>query len=106
MYHRFLCKFSKCPKILSRDRILQGTVEQILDVPVPEMVEQLVNLPNTVFQDSIQERTVERIADVPVPQVVEELVEVFKVQIVEPDEVRSSSLTTLTSSSWRRDGST
>ena len=40
---------------------LQGTVEQILDVLVPEMVKQLAKLPNTV--------------DAPVPQVVEELAE-------------------------------
>ena len=58
-------------------------MEEILDVPVPEMVKQLVKLPNTVSQDRIQERTVERIADIPVPQVVEELVEVFKLQIAE-----------------------
>ena len=45
-------------------------VKQILDVLVPEMVEQLVKLPNTVSQDRIQER-VERIADIPVPQIVE-----------------------------------
>ena len=56
----------------------KGTVEQMLDVPVPEMVEQLVELLNAVSQDRIQERTVERIDGFPVPQVAEELVEVFK----------------------------
>ena len=68
--------------------ILQGTAEHILDVLVPEMVEQLVKLPNTVSEDRIQERTLERIADVPVPQVVEELVQ-------KTVEVRSSSWTRL-----------
>ena len=58
-------------------------MEEITDVPVPEMVEQVVKLPNTVSQDRIQERTVERIADIPVPQVVEELIEAFKLQVVE-----------------------
>ena len=67
------------PKIPSRDRILQGAVEQIFDVPVPEMVEQLVKLPKTVSEDGIQQRTVERIADVPVPQDVEELAETCKI---------------------------
>ena len=43
------------PRIPSRDRILQGTVKRILDVPVPEMVKQLAKLPNSV--------------DAPVPQV-------------------------------------
>ena len=65
--------------LASRDRILQGTVEQISDVPVPQMVEQLVKLPKTVSQDRIQQRTAEQIVDIPVPQVVEELVEVSRV---------------------------
>ena len=51
--------------------------EQILDVPVPEMVEQ--KLPETVSDDRIQQRTAEHIADISVPQDVEELVEVFRV---------------------------
>ena len=33
---------TKVPKTSSRDRTVQCTVEQILDVPVPEMVKQLV----------------------------------------------------------------
>ena len=37
----------KVPKISSQDRDLQGTVEQIPDVLVPEMVEQLVKLSKT-----------------------------------------------------------
>ena len=46
--------------------------EQILDVLVPEMVEQLVKQPKTIPQDRIQQRTVEHItADTPVPQDVE-----------------------------------
>ena len=53
--------------------------EEILDVFVPEMVEQLVKLPKTVSEDGIQQRTAERIADIPVPQTVEELVEVCRV---------------------------
>ena len=67
------------PKIQSRDRILQCTVEQILDVPVPEMVKQLVEAPKTIPQDRIQQRTVEFFAaDTPVPQDVEEPAEFFK----------------------------
>ena len=52
--------------------------EEILDVFVPEMVEQLVKLPKTVSQDGIRQRTAERIADIPVPQTLEELVEVLQ----------------------------
>ena len=69
------------PKISSRDRIVQCTVEQILDVPVREMVKQLVEVPKTISQDRIQQRNVEQIVDVSVPQVVEELVEVFTCSI-------------------------
>ena len=62
-------------EVSSRDQILQCTVEQVLDVPVPEMVE----VPKTISQDKIQQRIVEQIMDVPVPQVMKELVEVSKV---------------------------
>ena len=58
---------------------MHGTVEQILDVPVPEMVEQLVEVPETVSRDGVQQRTVEQIVDAPVMQAVEELAEVSKV---------------------------
>ena len=54
-------------------------MEQILDVPVPETVKQLVKVPETVSEDRTQQRTVERIVGVPVPQLMEELVEVSKV---------------------------
>ena len=53
--------------------------EQILDVLVPDMVEQLVKLPNTVSQDRIRQRPVEQIVDTSDPQVVEKLVVVFRV---------------------------
>ena len=67
------------PKISSQDRNLQGRVEQIPDVLVPEMVKQLVKSPKTESVDRIQQRTAERIVDIPVPKEVEELVEVSKV---------------------------
>ena len=47
------------PKIILQDRTLQCTAEQILDVLVPEMAEQLVEVPETVYQDRIQQRTLE-----------------------------------------------
>ena len=79
MYHRLLVKFFGAPKISSDDLNLQGTVEQIPDVLVPEMVEQLVKLSKTVSVDRIQQQTVEHItADTPVPQDVEEPGEFFK----------------------------
>ena len=46
------------PKILSRDRIIQCTVEQSLNVPVPEKAERLAEVPKIVSQGGIQQRTV------------------------------------------------
>ena len=74
---------SVCDRLLgeisSQDREVHGTVEQILDVPVPETVEQLMEMPETVSRDGIMQRTVEQIPDAPVPQAVEELADISKV---------------------------
>ena len=40
--------YAEATKTSSRDRISQYTVEQSLDVPVPEMAKQLVEVPETV----------------------------------------------------------
>ena len=69
---------AEVPRTSSRNRTLQCTEEQILDVLVPETAKQLVEVPETVSQDRIQQRTVEQIVDVPVPQAVEEQAEVSK----------------------------
>ena len=71
--HSAVSRSSLDGKVSSRDQILQCTVEQVLDVPVPEMVE----VPKTISQDKIQQRIVEQIIDVPIPQVVKELLEGF-----------------------------
>ena len=60
------------PQVVKRTIKVPKTAEQILDVLVPEMVEQ--KLPETVSDDRIQQRTAEHIAVIPVPQVVEKLV--------------------------------
>ena len=65
-------------EVSSRDRTLQCTVEQILDIPVPETAKQLAEMPKIVSQDRIQERTVEQTIDILVPQDVEEVEEFFK----------------------------
>ena len=67
------------PRTSSRDRTLQCTEEQILDVFVPEMAKQLTEMPETVSRDGVQKQTVEQIVDAPVPQAVEELAEVFRI---------------------------
>ena len=66
------------PRTSSRNRTLQCTEEQILDVLVPETAKQLMEVPETVSQDRIKQRTVEQIVDVPVTQVLKELAEVSK----------------------------
>ena len=53
-------------------------MDRVVDVPVPEMVEQLVKLPKTVSEDGIQERLVEQTIDTLVPQDVKEPAEFFK----------------------------
>ena len=52
---------------------------QILDVPVPPVMEQLRKVPKMVSHDRIQPWTAERIVDVPVPTVSEEHVDITKV---------------------------
>ena len=39
------------PQISSQDRILQRSVEQVLDVPVPPMMEEVVEVSKIVYQD-------------------------------------------------------
>ena len=58
-------------EVLSRDRISQHTMEQTLDVPMPEMVTQSVEVPKTISQNRIQQRTMKQIVDDPVVQVVQ-----------------------------------
>ena len=53
-------------KVLSKNQTLQRTRDQILDVPVPQMMEQLGEVPEMVSQGRIQRRTAEQIVDMPV----------------------------------------
>ena len=57
----------------------ESSVEgQILDALVPQMAEQLLEVPKIVLQDQILQGTVEQILDVPVLEKAEQLVEVPK----------------------------
>ena len=47
------------PQVVKRTIEVPKMTEQILDVLVPETVEQLVKLPKTISEDKIQQRTVE-----------------------------------------------
>ena len=57
---------------------IPAVTQQTLDVPMPEMVKQLVEVPKTPeIQDRIQQRTVEQIVDVQVQQI-EEVPKIIK----------------------------
>ena len=60
----------------SRERTLQGTVEQIPDDPVPKMVEQLLKLPKNLSQDETQ--TVQTV-EVPLLQFINKVVDTLVV---------------------------
>ena len=60
--HGLLSRFPKCPRSSSRDRTLQCAAEQNPNVPVPEMVTQLLEVPKIIPQDRILQQTVEQVA--------------------------------------------
>ena len=70
----------------------QRTVEQIVDVPVPHFVEEIVEVVQIIHQERISELIIDRIVDVPVVvlqrraptiQTVLETVEVLQVQFLD-----------------------
>ena len=50
-------------QVASRDRTLQGTVELVLDVLLPQIVEQLLEVLKMIPQDRILQQTAKQIAD-------------------------------------------
>ena len=53
-------------RISSKDQTLQSTREPFLDVPVPRLIEHLVDVPTIVCQDRIRQRTFEQFSDISV----------------------------------------
>ena len=72
-------KLSKYSRSQAKTETCMVQWSRFPDILVPEMVEQLVKLPETVSDDKIQQRTAEHIAVISVPQDVKELVEVSEV---------------------------
>ena len=68
----------KVVKPFPAERILERTVEQLVDMPVPQIQEQIMEVANTIPRERISERIVEHTRDVPVPQIREQIVEVVK----------------------------
>ena len=58
-------------------------MEQIVNVAVPQIIEEIVEVPKVVLQERIHYRTVDRIVNVLVSRVVEKIVEVAKIVLQE-----------------------
>ena len=81
------------PKTVSQVGIQQRTVEQIVDVPVPWVVEELMEVSKDFAQDRVQQRSVE--------QTIETSVISFAVKIVEVPVITPTFNTSSTQSKWR-----
>ena len=53
-------------KVVAQERVQQRTVEQIVDVCVPQVQERSVELVKVILQERVSERIGEKIVDVPV----------------------------------------
>ena len=51
-------------KIIPQEQVQQRTVEQIVDVPVQQIVDNIVDVAQIIFQERVSERVVEDIVDV------------------------------------------
>ena len=73
---------------IPQERVQQRTAEQIVDVPVPQVVDEAAGVVQIILQDRISKRIVDRFVDVPVVmqsrvltiQTVQKTVEVLQVQ--------------------------
>ena len=83
-------------EVSSRDRISQYTIEHTLDVPMLEMLKQLVEVPKTISQNRIQQRTMKQIVDDPVVQIVQ----IPQVHVVE----KTAEIPVMTQRHISRDG--
>ena len=83
-YHRCLAGFatgdakSKPAEESSPERVSERSEERVVAMPVPQIMEEIVEVIQLVRQERILERIVEEIIDVPVPQVMEEITEFVK----------------------------
>ena len=96
------------PETVSQDRIQQRTVEQIVDAPVPQAVEELAEVSKVFSQDRIQQRAVEQtienpaislagmIVEMPVTRKTQQLVNTHVQHVVDTVEVEKPKITELT----------
>ena len=66
---------------LLRSGFLRRSVNRIVDVHVPQVVEQVLEVPKILSRDRILHGTAGQILDVPVPEMVEQLVEIAEHRI-------------------------
>ena len=60
-------------QVFPQERISERILEQIVDAPVPQIQEQVVEIAKITPQERIWEIIIEQIMDVPVPQILEEI---------------------------------
>ena len=77
-------------KVIPQEQMSKRIVEQIVDVPMPQILEQIVHVPvpqimeetveaaKSIPQERIQQRALEETVNVPVPQIQEQIVAVVK----------------------------
>ena len=66
---------TKIPKIVSQDKIPQRTAEQVMDIPVPQVTEESIEMFNVLSQDRVQQRNVEHITETSAVSLAEEIAE-------------------------------
>ena len=87
-YHRFKRKSWRLLLLRSSATVVQASgdstggrahIEQIVDVPVPRILEQHVDVIKVIPEEWMSKRIVQQIVDVPVPQIPKQIVEVVLV---------------------------
>ena len=70
-------------KTILQDRIQKRTVEQIVDVPVPQVLKEMAEVSKSSRRDRRQQRSVEQFRDTPTTSLAEMIVEVPVIQTPE-----------------------
>ena len=67
-----------CFELVPQGRIHERIVEETIDVPVPQVMKEVIEVVKVIPHEPVQNRTVEHIVDVSVPQIQEELLELIQ----------------------------
>ena len=62
-----------------QQRVQHQQVEQLVEVPIPQIEEEIVHVPKIITQKRVQHQQVEQVVEVPVPMMEEEIVHVPKI---------------------------